>query len=255
MMESEFYKGFIFHLFQYEHYASTDWVKDSGCRQHYLAYMISGSAKICVRDKVLHLGPGDIFYIPKGLKYRSHWYPDENSPVRFYSFGFDFFHSPGNESYLLQKISCDPEALSYIAELEKDLSVSLLSIGRLYRFLGAVCSNMQQKDHLGSSQMISKAIDFMGHTAAFSITDVANHCSISESGLYAVFRRELQQTPNQVKQRILAEKAIVLLRTTDLSIEQISSQLYFSSSSYFRKILHAQTGKTPTQIRKTSRQI
>ena len=255
MLESEFYNGFVFHLFQYEHYSSTDWVKESGCRQHYLAHMISGTAKICVRDKMLQLSPGDIFYIPKGLKYRSHWYPEGNTPVRFYSFGFDHFHSPGDISYPLQKISCAPEALSYMAELEADLTVSLLSIGRLYRFLGAVYGGMQQKNHHGSSQLIHKAMDYMNHTDIFSITDVANHCGISESGLYALFRRELQQTPNQVKQQILAEKATLLLRTTDLSIEQISRQLNFSSSSYFRKILHAQTGKTPSQIRKSRRQI
>ena len=255
MMESEFYKGFIFHLFQYEHYASTDWIRDSGCRQHYIAHMLSGSAKICVRDKVLHLEPGDIFYIPKGLKYRSHWYPDVNTPVRFYSFGFDHFYSPGNVSYPLQKISCTPEIRSCIAELEEDLPVSLLSVGRLYRLLGFLCNTMQQKEPQTGSQLISNAIDFMRSAEIFSISDVANHCGISESGLYALFRRELQKTPNQIKQQLLAEKATVLLRTTDLSIEQISAQLNFSSSSYFRKVIHAQTGKTPSQIRKSSRQI
>lgn len=255
MMESEFYKGFIFHLFQYEHYASTDWVKDSGCRQHYLAHMISGTAKICFRDQVLQLEPGDVFYIPKGLKYRSHWYPAGNAPVRFYSFGFDHFHSPGNVSYPLQKISCTPAALSCIAELEEDLSVSLLSVGRLYRFLGYICNTMRQNEKRTGSQIIGKAIDYMRSADIFSIAEVARHCGISESGLYSIFRRDLQKTPNQIKQQILADKATVLLRTTDMSIEQISAQLNFSSSSYFRKIIRGQTGKTPSQIRKNSRQI
>ena len=255
MTEAEFYKGFIFHIFRYEHYASTDWVKDNGCRQHYLAHMISGSAKICVREEVLHLKPGDVFYIPKGLRYRSHWYPEGNAPVQFYSFGFDHFHTPDATSYPLQKISCSQEALTYLTELESDLAVSLLSVGRLYRFLGAVCSDMQQNNLRNSPQIISRAMDFMRQSSIFSIKDVANHCGISESGLYAIFRRELQQTPNQVKHKILAEKAVALLRTTDFSVEEISRRLNFSSSSYFRKILQAQTGKSPTQIRKSSRQI
>ena len=37
---------------------------------------------------------------------------------------------------------------------------------------------------------------------------------------------------------------------TDKKIEEISSMLNFSSSSYFRKILKQHTGKTPREIRK-----
>ena len=55
-----------------------------------------------------------------------------------------------------------------------------------------------------------------------------------------------------MKQEILCEKAVQLLTTTDLSVEEISNRLLFSSSSYFRKIFKKYTGKTPRQIRKDS---
>ena len=143
MMDAQFYNGFVFHIFQYEHYSATDWQKPGGCRQHYLARMISGTAKICTPEFTLHLKAGDVFYIPKGLQYRSHWSPDNGNPVRFYSFGFDHFHTEEQISYPLQLISCTLRDEEYLTELESDLSVSLLSIGRLYRFLGAVCGKMQ----------------------------------------------------------------------------------------------------------------
>ena len=145
--------------------------------------------------------------------------------------------------------------MSYLSELETDLSVSLLSVGRLYRFLGSTCGHMQQENTRSRSVMIGKAMDYMRQNTAFSISDVAGYCGISESGLYAIFRRELHRTPIQVKHEILAQQASALLRTTDLSVEEISRRLNFSSASYFRKILFAQTGKTPTQIRKSHRQI
>lgn len=255
MIGAEFYKGFIFHLFQYEHYASTDWYKAGGCRQHYIARMISGSAKICTAEGTLHLTAGDVFYIPKGLQYRSHWYPASDAPVRFYSFGFDHFYTEEGTRYRLQILHCSPGEREYLSELERDLTVSLLSVGRLYRFLGAMIPKMDTENPKSSHLSISKAMDFMRQHTDFSIKDVAQHCGISESGLYAIFSRELRQTPVQVRHRLLAEKATQLLLTTDLSIEEISNQLNFSSSSYFRKILRSQTGKTPSQIRRSSRQI
>ena len=43
-----------------------------------------------------------------------------------------------------------------------------------------------------------------------------------------------------------------LVETTGLSVEEISNELQFSSSSYFRKILKKHLGKTPSEIRRTN---
>lgn len=93
----------------------------------------------------------------------------------------------------------------------------------------------------------------MRNTDDFTMKDVATHCKISESGLYPIFQKVFQKTPLEMKQEILCEKAVQLLTTTDLSVEEISNRLLFSSSSYFRKILRKYTGKTPREIRKESR--
>ena len=55
------------------------------------------------------------------------------------------------------------------------------------------------------------------------------------------------------KQEIFCERAAELLITTDLSVEEISAMLSFSSSSYFRKIFKKHTGQTPLQIRKNTK--
>jgi hypothetical protein len=111
----------------------------SGCPAYYLAYMIAGHAKIVSDEKTIYIKEGDVFYIPKGLRYRSHWYPEGE----FYSFGFGWFPAEEGAGCALQKIECTPAALALLAELESDLTVSPLSIGRLYRFLGEVRPAMQ----------------------------------------------------------------------------------------------------------------
>ena len=44
-------------------------------------------------------------------------------------------------------------------------------------------------------------------------------------------------TPNQMRNQILLEKAKDILITTDMSVENISDYLQFSSPSYFKKSL------------------
>jgi AraC-like DNA-binding protein len=84
---------------------------------------------------------------------------------------------------------------------------------------------------------------------------VATFCNMSQSGLYNIFARCGWGTPNDLRQKMRAEKAVELLQTTDLSVETISDRLGFSSASYFRKILKKHTGKTPTAIRKEARRV
>ena len=71
--------------------------------------------------------------------------------------------------------------------------------------------------------------------------------------VYGVFKKACNTTPIEKKQEIFCERAAELLITTDLSVEQISEMLNFSSSSYFRKIFKKHTGKTPLQIRKNTK--
>jgi AraC-like DNA-binding protein len=85
-----------------------------------------------------------------------------------------------------------------------------------------------------------------------SIDEVAKHCHVCESVIYNAFRKTMGTTPNAQRLRLLCERAVELLTTTDRPIEEISAKLGFSSSAYFRKILHKHTGMTPTEIRKNA---
>ena len=87
------------------------------------------------------------------------------------------------------------------------------------------------------------------------MSELARHCNMSESGIYAFFKKHMQDTPIGVKNRIKARRAVTMLETTNLSVEEISESLGFSSSAYFRKKIKEITGKTPQKIRKEARMI
>lgn len=105
------------------------------------------------------------------------------------------------------------------------------------------------------SKTIDRALAFMHAHTAYTVGDMAAHCGVSESGLYAAFQKHLGKTPMEVRHEILAEKAAELLSSTDLSVEEISDRLGFSSSSYFRKVLKKQTGQSPRAIRKHAQTV
>ena len=249
MTDAEFYNGFHFNLYRQRQYRTTDLTAVPGCGEHFLARMVCGTAKIVTPAQTLHLAAGDVFYIPKGLRYRSHWYP-ESETVAFYSFGFGWFPAEEGAGCALQKIDCTPAALALLAELESDLTVSPLSIGRLYRFLGEVRPAMHAAAADAGERLVHRALEYMRHNPQCSAGDAAAHCGISESTLYTRFRRHLGHTPAEARHRILAEKAGELLATSDLSVEEISDRLGFSSPAWFRKVFRAQTGCTPTAWRK-----
>ena len=82
-----FAEGFKFKIFTYKKNSRTD--NSSGVKTHFLAYMISGKADIIAQKEKIEVSDGEVFYIPKGLRYKSFWYGD--SAVKFVSLGFEFF--------------------------------------------------------------------------------------------------------------------------------------------------------------------
>jgi AraC-like DNA-binding protein len=244
--------SFYFQRYQRHKYHLTDHLKTNGSPGHFIGRMIKGSAKLKSRNKTITVSEGDIFYIPNGLKYQSYWYGDAENKILFDSFRFYYFPMLDNYSYTLQKIDCSPSAKEILLELSREMAVNCSTVGKLYLFLGEVVSGMEQKSKR-YNDIAEIALEYMHTHTDFLISDVAQHCKVSESTLYSVFKKAYQATPVEKKQEIFCVRATELLTTTDLPVEEISEMLNFSSSSYFRKIFKKHTGKTPLQVRKTTK--
>lgn len=252
MNNTQFLNSFYFQKYQRHKFHSTDHYKTNGSPGHFLARMIKGSAKLKFRNKTISISEGDIFYIPKGLKYQSFWYGNADDEILFDSLRFQHFPVPDSCNYCLQKIHCSPEARALLLRIAEEMSVNCTTVGMLYLFLGKVLDSMEQKivHHIDIAET---ALEYMHNHTNFLISHVAEHCKVSESTLYGIFKKAYGKTPIEKKQEILCEQATELLITTDLSVEEISARLGFSSSSYFRKIFRKHTGKAPLQVRKNTK--
>lgn len=251
MTDDQFLRQFHFLFIQYTREHHTDF--SQGCPRHYLAQLVSGQAIIRTDSKVLTLHPGMYFYIPKGLKYHSFWYPAQDAPLSLISFGCDVLPLGEREHYALSTFPCDEEMASIFRSLAADMSVNCLTVAKVLELFSRIQPYLPRDIHMERSEPVKKALEYMQHTDTFSVKDVAEYCGVSESGLYYLFQKHLHATPIHVKNRLLTAKAIDLLTSTDKSIEEISRILNFGSTSYFRRIIRSETGQTPSQIRKNAR--
>lgn len=255
MTDAQFYNSFSFVYYRHRYAYTNDMFRPSGVQQHFFCHILHGSVTLVSAEDTIYLKENDYFFIPKGLQYRSHWLPDSEGRIHFFCCTFDFFLADDNVNYKLQKLSCTDHANMLMQQLELNPTRSPHSISLLYQFLAEMYPHMQTHTPSTNELIINKALNYMRQTENYSIKDVAEHCGLCESSLYIKFRKLLNQTPIDTRHKILTERASLLLQTTDLTVEEISNQLGFSSSSYFRRVFCKQVGKTPSQYRKEARRI
>lgn len=246
MNNTQFSNSFKLLEYSFEKYRYTD--RRSGAEYHFIAYLREGNCRIVSQQGTLELSPGDIFYIPKNLPYESYWSGDD--AIRFASFGFTFFPNTEEYVYPLQKINSSPEDVLLVDQVIRHNESCSGAIFRFYALLSQLLPKMTYISGEPRRQILVTAEHYLQANPFAQMKDVARHCNISESGLYAAFKRLSGQTPNDLRQRILIDRAIELLEQTDIPIEEICTSLHFSSASYFRKVLKKHTGLTPSQIRR-----
>ncbi|MFD2115113.1 AraC family transcriptional regulator [Paenibacillus yanchengensis] len=100
--------------------------------------------------------------------------------------------------------------------------------------------------------IVSKAIRYIKDHVAKSLTldDIAAHCNVSGAYLCRLFQRSSLVSPLEYLRRRKIELAISMLRTTELSAQDIGKQCGFDSASYFSKTFKVYLGFTPSDYRK-----
>ena len=248
MNNVSFCKSFKFKLLSFKSFRHNI---SHGIEYHFVARIVNGSCRfVTVDGDEMALKVGDVFYLPKGLKYNSYWTPDESGVVEWESYGFNIFPSPDVKTYAMQRLFPSKEAESCLDRMKSDMSVSASSIGYLYQFIGHLLPSMTETLPDKDAALFEKAKKYISENLDFKVRELSRHLGMSESGLYAFFRNYAGSTPINLKNKIKTENAVALLESTDLSVEEISQRTGFCSAEYFRKITKQQTGKTPTEIRR-----
>lgn len=186
--------------------------------------------------------PNDVFFIPLGCKYKSYWNGDENV---WDSIGFSLF--PQYSDYKIQPIAPQSGMHEMLDKIMAQEAFDVNSVALLYSLIGMLLPSMKS-NRSQKNAIIDKATEFMRTHISASIPEVAEHCCINESTLYAFFR-SIGTTPVKTRLNIQLENAIMLLSTTDLSVSEISEKCGFNSTSYFYKVMKSLKGQHPSDFR------
>jgi AraC-like DNA-binding protein len=254
MNDIQFYKSFLNSTLRFKEYRHADNSGGIGC--HYLARLNRGSARIVtLRGEELKIAEGDIFYLPNGLCYHSHWYGDSEGVIEWNSFGFTHLPDKSGTLYKMQIIPKKEGLSERISALAAEEGVTLAYVGGLYSLLAELMPDMARTEKDKNAALLAEAEDYILRNPDFKVSELARYCNMSESGLYAFFRRTAGTTPIGMKNAHSVRRAVLLLRSTDTPIEELSESLGFSTSAYFRRVIKQHTGKTPSEIRRAAKTI
>lgn len=82
-----------------------------------------------------------------------------------------------------------------------------------------------------------------------SMPEIAAKVGLGASRFYAVFKKEIGQTPVDYLQQLRCERAREYLANTDETITNIAFRLGFSSSQYFADCFRRHIGQSPSEFR------
>ena len=247
VMRKNLLSDFVFLNIKFDRYHYTD--NRVGVELNYIAYMLKGRAKIVSDAKCIDVEAGDVFFIPKNLGYQSYWYGEDD--VEFLSCGFYSLHTVEDMDFELQLVSCDDATKQEIVNVFKNGGTADCEVlSHFYRAMSMIIPKLACRNESKETAVANKIKACIEKNPYKSLREIAKLANVNEAYMYEVFRTATGITPNDYKQKVLCEKGIGLLLTTDKKVEEIASLTNFSSASYFRKVLKKHTGSTPREIRK-----
>lgn len=242
-----FSNSFIFNTYRFMKYRHTD--NSAGVDKYFFAYMVKGRSRICTEDESVDISEGDIFFIPKGTRYHSYWYGEPE--VEFISLGFVFMPDFDGHYYPVQKLDSFDEALEIMKSIASRKEPCCAAVGELYTLAAMLLPKMVYRTKGKQNALVERAKRYIAANPTAAVRDIARECAISESALYAAFAANSDKSINSFKKETLLKKARELLISTDLSVEEISRRLNFSSSAYFRECFKQYFSISPREARKT----
>lgn len=247
MNRAVLYNNFYFNKYDRKKYNYSD--NRKGSPLNFLAFLLKGECRIVSSENTIEVKEGEVFYIPKGLPYESFWYGHDD--ISFLSFGFDRLDTSDNMGFKLQVIECSDDTKDRIKGLSAT-DTSCKTLSEFYGIMAELLPIMEQKEAKRDELLIKEATGYIGRHPDCSVPDIAKAIHISEPYVYVLFKKHLNTTPNEYRQRLICEKGRQLLLSTNKTVEEVSEILKISSASYFRKLLKKHLGTTPREIRRES---
>jgi two-component system response regulator YesN len=198
---------------------------------------------------------------------------DENRPERVAEWLESVYRKP--ESYYqdhpIEALALTDSTLSSLAVLCRMQSISVageeLEFGRIgiercaslpeiVERVGALIRRIMERDRNQRIQRGSFAVErakaFIAEhlVESFRLEDVAESVTLSPAYLSSLFKKETGENLSDYVQRLRLERAKALLKSTNLTIQEIAAGVGYADAKHFSKLFSRMTGARPQDYRK-----
>lgn len=234
--------------------------------EYHLHFILNGKGVLTVNNQTYHLQKDDIFLIPKDCEIK--YFADHEFPWEYMWVTFDgemaltylsyadlsaeapILHSAiPNKIYLpmIQKI-LDANELTFANEIKR--------LGILYEILSTLAESQsatrkeQNRYDYSSDTYVDYALHYIQHNYnKIKVNDIANYIGINRSYLTTVFKKQLNISPQEYLVNYRLKKAAELLKTTNLSVQEISLSIGYENPLTFSKMFKQSYGVSPKHYR------
>ncbi|MGO4182154.1 helix-turn-helix domain-containing protein [Paenibacillus sp. TAF43_2] len=259
----------IYQLFAtgYQEVTETDYYWDGMKRidgpLYLLQYTVSGFGQFRLGDETHDLYTGNAFLveIPGDHHY---CLPQSSDHWTFYFVLFRQQHMQALWSELLHAVGATPTfepASAVVRSLQNlyaearsnSIQNSYQASSLIYRLMMELLqsSTLQQQEKMNWPQQIKQAAAYM--EAEFhrlqSLDDVAAAAGLSKYYFTRMFMKTTGMSPMDFVTKLRIEKAVQLLRSSSLTVEEIAHTVGYSSGSYFSKVFRSRVGFPPADFR------
>ena len=198
----------------------------------------------------------DIVYIPKGINYKASFISDKGDGIHKVSYLINFIvtDEDGKEFLLSDKIvkiyedktGSIVECCRKIIDLyRKNRTLKVKSL--CYKLFDEFFSAKNEKNIM----TLNDGVEYIrtNFNAPLSISTIAQKCALSESTFRRHFKEITKMSPAKYINMLKVEKAKELLKSSEITIDEICEFLNYYDKPYFYKIFKSCVGMTPLEYR------
>jgi AraC family transcriptional regulator of arabinose operon len=232
--------------------------------EYLLHYILDGEGTFTINGMTKKLGKHQIFLItPKVVTY---YKADAKNPWTYIWIGFNgtkaktyLEYANFNEDNVTGSFDDASILLSYVKHMldaSKLTSANELKReGYLFLFLSALmesCGDASGNRHDYSYQIyVEHALEYIEHNyqKEIHVTDIAEYIGVTRSYLTMCFQKSLNTSPQQYLIQYRMEKAKDLLKTTNMAINVIATEVGYDNALAFSRIFRQTCNMAPKAFR------